>query len=535
MYVAPRSDWDWLLNAQRKLYERSKENLDYVFQKVWGLVTDPRNLRVALARVARNRGARTAGVDRITVRRVILDGVEGFIDRLRKALRSGSYRANAVRQVKIPKSGKPGKFRVLGIPTVKDRTIQAAIKNIMEPIFEPDFYPCSYGFRPGRSVHGALEHLRMLLRPAPRNTKSAGRLPYQWVIEGDIRACFDNIDHHALMNRIRRRMADPKLNRLIAALLKSGAMAEGQFLRTDAGTPQGGILSPLLANIALGTIEERYERHVWPRRSPSPLTHVRKIELRAVSFRYMDQQRGRPIFFPIRYADDFLVLVKAPPGPDQYDRAREFALKEKDELARHLKEQLNLDLSEEKTKVTPVTDRIPFLGHHVCVRRHPTHGRTVSTAVVPRDRSQKLRETIKRIFRFDTVGSPLTAHLKRLNPILRGWATFYRHAWGAKRVFARLDHYVWWTIFRWLRKKHRFVPVKELYRRYARRTRGSSVQWHDGSRVRYQMQKTTVCQFKLGWTRPPIFANPSMESPVRNERRTPGSKGGTRKPAGESP
>ena len=166
MYVASRPDWDWLRIVQRKLYARSEQDVDYVFRKLWGLVTDTRNLRMALARVAGNRGRRTAGVDGITAGNVT-KRAEAFIAELRTELRSGAYRPSPVRRVLIPKIGAPGKFRPLGIPTVKDRVVQAALKNILEPIFEADFFPTSYGFRPGKSVHGALEHLRVLRKCSP--------------------------------------------------------------------------------------------------------------------------------------------------------------------------------------------------------------------------------------------------------------------------------------------------------------------------------------------------------------------------------
>jgi retron-type reverse transcriptase len=164
MYVAPRPDWDWLRIAQRTLYTRSEKDAAYVFRKLWGLVTDPRNLRTALTRVASNRGRRTAGVDGITVAR-LSNRTEAFIAELRAELRSGAYRPSPVRRVLIPKIGAPGKFRPLGIPTVKDRVVQAALKNILEPVFEADFFPVSFGFRPGKAVHEALEHIRVLLRP----------------------------------------------------------------------------------------------------------------------------------------------------------------------------------------------------------------------------------------------------------------------------------------------------------------------------------------------------------------------------------
>src|SRR5262249_10108715 len=171
MYVAPRSDLGWLRSEQCKLYARSGQHLDYVFRKLWGLVNDLRNLRSAFARVAGNRGARTSGVDGMTVRKVLKRGADVFLSELRDELRSGQYRPSPARRVLIPKPGQPGKFRPLGIPTVKDRVVQAAMKNVLEPIFEADFFPVSYGFRPGKSAHAALAHLRLLLRPNERGKK----------------------------------------------------------------------------------------------------------------------------------------------------------------------------------------------------------------------------------------------------------------------------------------------------------------------------------------------------------------------------
>src|ERR1700733_5127307 len=310
MYVASEDDRLWLQSVQRKLYERSREKPDYVFEKLWGLVTDPRNLRIALARVHRNRGARTGGIDRLTVRHVLLNGAETFLDQVRKDLRGKTYRPKPVRRVLIPKAGKPGKFRPLGIPTVKDRVVQAAVKNIMEPLFEADFYPVSYGFRPGKSVHGAIAHLKALMLPrGGKRWKRDDKLPFQWAIEGDIKGCFDNIGHHGLMERVRRRVGDAKLTRLVLAFLKCGALAEAQFLRTDSGTPQGGILSPLLANVALSVIEEKYERHVWPRGTATRLSRIGRPSLprtdpdpiarRAYENRANDKRSGRPVFMPI--------------------------------------------------------------------------------------------------------------------------------------------------------------------------------------------------------------------------------------------
>ena len=539
MYVATKEDTLWLQNVQHTLYMRSKEHLDYVFEKLWGLVTDPRNLRIAFARVQRNRGARTAGIDRVTVRRVLRSGVTPFLEEIRKDLRGGTFRPDPVRRVLIPKAGQPGKFRPLGIPTVKDRVVQAAVKNIMEPVFEADYYPVSYGFRPGKSVHGAIAHLKELMRSrGGKQWKRAEKLPFQWAIEGDIKGCFDNIGHHGLMERVRRRVGDAKLERLVLAFLKAGALSEAQFLRSDSGTPQGGILSPLLANIALSIIEERYERHAWPRGTgtrlsragtPSvPRTDPKAAARRAAENRSRDKRRGRPVFIPIRYADDFIVLV-ATDGDSQ--KTRTVAEAEKAALANELQCKLGLALSEEKTLVTPVTSTIRFLGHHINVRERPDDGRFVPRAVIPKERSKQLRHKIKNLFRRSTCGRTLESLLRLANPILRGWANFYRHAWGAKQVFCTNDHYVWWTILRWLRKKHPQTRMREIYKRYGwRKPRGRSTRWRDGDTMLVAQSTTRVRPFRLAWQKPPSFVATSTESPVRSERRTPGSERGARKP-----
>jgi RNA-directed DNA polymerase len=535
MYVASELDKSWLQSEQRRLYERSWNNPDYVFFKLWGLVTDPRNLRMAMARVARNKGARTAGVDGLNVRKALVNGAEAFVQELRAQLRSGNYEPSPVRRVLIPKTGQLGKFRPLGIPTVRDRVVQAAVKNILEPVFEADFYPVSHGFRPGRRVHGALEHLRLLMRPKGTGKQSERRLPYQWAIEGDIKGCFDNIDHHGLMNRVRRRIGDAKVNRLVVAFLKAGVLAEEQFLRTDSGTPQGGILSPLLANIALSVIEERYERHVWSRRTPTLRTEDEKIARRAANARAADRRLGLPIFFPVRYADDFIILVSVPPGPEQSKRAEQVAHQEKAALATYLKDELHLELSETKTLVTPVTEPMRFLGHHVRVRPHPGHRRLVIATLIPKARTQRLRERIKQQFGPQRRNLSLGDNLRMLNGALRGFCNFYRHAWGAKRIFTALDHYLWWTIFRWVKKKHGRAWCKAADARYIWRKPGErQIRWRDGNILPFEMSLTRVRPFAMAELKPPHFASTSMESPVHSERCTTGSEGGARKPLSAS-
>jgi hypothetical protein len=172
-----------------------------------------------------------------------------------------------------------------------------------------------------------------------------------------------------------------------------------------------------------------------------------------------------------------------------------------------------------------------FLGHHIRVRELPDNGGFVPRAVIPKERSKQLRQKIKNLFRRSTCGETLDSRLRLLNPMVRGWANFYRHAWGAKRVFVANDHYAWWTIYRWLRKKHPKTRMREIYKRYGwRKPRGRMIRWCDGS-TRWVMQSPTrVRPFRLAWQKPPSFVATSTESPVRNERRTPGSVRGVRKP-----
>jgi RNA-directed DNA polymerase len=515
VYTVSADDRLWLQSVQRKLYAQSRDHPDYRFDELWGLVTDPRNLRIAFARVQRNRGARTAGVDRITVKKILQQGSEEYLVAIRKELRGGEFQPNPVRRVLIPKAGRPGVFRPLGIPTVKDRTVQAAMKQIMEPIFEAGFYPTSYGFRPGRSARGALAHLKALLLPrGAKRGNSAELLPFQWAIEGDIKSCFDHIGHHPLMVRVRRRIGDGKLNRLIVAFLKAGVMSETQFIRSDSGSPQGGILSPLLSNVALSIIDERYERQVYPRagtpgstrgRPIKSLTDPKLIARRATFNRASDKRRGLPVFMPMRYADDFVILVSSPDrDPDQ---CRMLAEQEKSDLAAMLETQMGLTLSPEKTLVTPVTSTMRFLGHHLSVRRHPRHRRLVPRLVIPKDRSQRLRRSIALIFDRSTVTETLENRLKCLNPLLRGWANFYRHAWGAKRVFTGIDNYVWWTIQRWLVKKHPATPMNQIAKQYGwHKPRQRALRWRDGDTVPVPLAAIRVVRYYQGTDPGPHYA-----------------------------
>jgi RNA-directed DNA polymerase len=388
------------------------------------------------------------------------------------------------------------------VPTVADRTVQAAIKNILEPIFEAQFWHVSYGFRPGRSCHGALEHIRRTI--IPRKPGTDGRrasTTYRWVIEGDIKGCFDHLNHHLLVGRLRQRVGDRKTVRMITQLLKAGVLSEEQFLRTEAGTPQGGIISPLLANIALSAIEERYERWVH---------HRAKIQQRrtcdgmaaARGARNRDQRAGRPVLFPVRYADDFVILVAGGMGD---------AIAEQQALAGYLRTTTGLELSPEKTRVTALTDGFDFLGHRVRMRWDRRFGYFPSIEI-PKAKVGDLRYRIKQLTGRSTTLRSLGQTLQNLNPILRGWANYYRHCRGAGKVFTSIDWYVTDRLWRWSRKKRPRASMRELLRALrASSERSSRKLWREAHHEQYLLAWTPVCRYRLGWMRTPSFALSSGE------------------------
>ena len=446
-----QADEAWILDVQRKLYQWSKANPDDHWRDMWGWLTDPRILRHAWRRVASNRGKRSAGVDGMTVARIRAKvGEHRFLDGLRAELRRGAYRPSPSRRVHIPKAGKPGQFRPLGIPTVKDRVVQGAVKVLLEPIFEAQFWHVSYGLRPGRSTHGALEHLRRAALPHKRDQDGRrSRMPYPWVIEGDIKGCFDNINHHHLMNRLRGRVADQRVTRLVGQFLKAGVLAEDQFLRTDAGTPQAGY-SPLLGNIVLSAIEERYER--WTTIAEDPGRHEKDGMAAARRARINDRTAGRCAFLPVRYADDFVVLVSG---------TKTDAHAEKNALAEYLYRTTGLELSSEKTKVTCMTDGFEFLGFRFGMHWDKRYGYGPRVQI-PKVKAKDLRRNVKQRTGRNT-SSSLGNKLKEINPILRGWANYYRYCAYVGRVFTSIDWYVGKRIWRWLRKKRPKASERDIW------------------------------------------------------------------------
>jgi group II intron reverse transcriptase/maturase len=491
-----QADKAWLLNVQTKLYQWSQTHPDDAYRDLWNWVTDPHNLRCAWHTIASNKGKRTPGVDGVTVGDIRRTrGVASWLKELRAELRNGSFRPSPCRRRLIPKPGKPGKFRPLGIPTVADRVVQGAVKQILEPIFEAQFWHVSYGFRPNRNAQGALEHIRMTMRPRAKAEDGMRRAPpYQWVIEGDIKGCFDNIDHHAVMLRLRKRVADRRVTRLVTRFLKAGALQEGNFLRTPAGTPQGGVISPLLANIALSAIEERYER--WVNQRTKARAHRKSSGVRAALYaRSTDRRRGLSVFFPVRYADDFVILVSG---------TRQDALEEKKQIALYLRETLGLELSEEKTKVGSLQDGFTFLGQRARLRWDPRYGFTPRIEI-PKAKSTDVRHRVKQITKRRTHRS-LAEVLQDLNPLLRGWGCYYRFCTGAKDVFSRLDWYVADRLWRWMRKKYPKASVRWLLGHKGPRAGYRQAVWRAGQLEQFLTASLTVRRYQRGWMGTPDYA-----------------------------
>jgi RNA-directed DNA polymerase len=418
-----------VLAMQAKLHRWAAADRGRVFDDLHNLVHDPAFLVVAWNRVRANKGARSAGIDGVVPSQIVDPGA--WLGDLQGDLKARRFRPDRVRERMIPK--RDGKLRRLGIPTARDRVAQASLKLVLEPVFEADFKPCSYGFRPRRRAQDAIAEIHYLGSPN-RN--------YEWVFEADIAACFDEIDHRALMERVAARISDKRVLGLVRAFLASGILTEAGVNRaTHTGTPQGGILSPLLANIALAVLDEHFARK-WEALGPS----WTRSKLR---------RQGVPAYRLVRYADDFVVMV----GGTRADAEALWA-----EVGSVLAP-MGLRLSVDKSGVCHIDEGFDFLGFRI--QRRAWHGRPGKRAIYtyPSKRSlaaviDKVR-TLTRRARHRTLGDLLRA----INPVLRGWCAYFRHG-VSKSVFGYLDHFVWWRVVGWLRKRHLGLNWGTLSRRY---------------------------------------------------------------------
>jgi RNA-directed DNA polymerase len=418
---------------QAKLHRWAGEDSSRRFGDLFNLVYDPEFLAEAWYRVAGNDGKRTPGIDKVTVTGIENGiGVGAFLEEIRGLLRSGEFRPVPVRQVMIPK--KSGKLRKLGIPTVQDRVVQAALKLVLEPIFEADFQPFSYGFRPGRRQHDAIAEIR--------HFATCG---YEWALEADIKACFDEIGHVPLMGRVRARIKDKRILALVKAFLKAGIMTPDGEEDSYSGTPQGGILSPLLANIALSALDDHFAGQ-WQQHMKTPYQ------------RQARRKRGQANWRMIRYADDFVVMVHG-------ERQHAEALRQEvtDVLAT-----LGLRLAAEKTRVVHIDEGFDFLS--ITIRRLRKRG--TSKHYVYTKPSRKAIQAVKDKVTEKTYRATLHQEpevlIQSISRTLTGWANYHRHG-VAKAVFSTVDHHAWGRIMRWLRRKYdggSGLGMPELRRRF---------------------------------------------------------------------
>ena len=404
-FITSDADEAWLKRVQTMLAKRSVEGGS--FNRVYNLLRTKRLARTAITQVLKNKGARTPGVDgKSKEDYATLTSRYALIDEIISELKAKRYQPSPVRRVYIPKTN--GKMRPLGIPTIKDRVVQEMLRLILEPIYEGKFYKHSYGFRPYRSTHHAAQRLKSL----------HGRFGYEWVVEGDIKACFDEIEHGTLIRILRKTIKDDRVIHMIRKMLSAGIVIEGStnIVRPKKGTPQGGVISPLLANVFLNEldrfVEGMYESYIGRHRKHLP---------------------GR---FIVRYADDFVVVCKT-----------EKDAKLVKDLVKEFLAELGLELSNEKTHITHINHGYDFLGFNI---RRFRDGKTLiqpSKAALKKFRRAFKERLEIALHKYDFS----TRTIRYLDGLVRGWGNYYRWV-SSKKAFSKLDHYIWWSCYRRSRK-----------------------------------------------------------------------------------
>jgi len=406
---------------QRKLSQWATQDKERKFYGLYDLLYDSNWLRLAHDYVKQNAGSISAGCDGVNMG-IFDENLEDNLQRITDELKSDTFKPDPVRRVYIPKPN--GKTRPLGIPAIKDRIVQEALRMALEPIFEADFSQYSFGFRPTRRTMDAVRYIQW---------STTERKKFFWIIEGDIASYFDTIHHPKLIRLVGRRIKDKKLLRLIWKFLRSGVMEKRTFRDTTLGTPQGGIISPLLANIYLHELDRYMERYTSRTK--------REKEKR--------RQQGLGNFTYSRYADDFVVLCNG--GKVQAEEMRE-------ELYQFLKSKLRLELSREKTKVTHLNDGFNFLGFRI-YRGQGGLG-TTTKIVIPKEAMDKVCVKIRTACDQTSHQDSVNAKITGLNGVIRGWCQYYQYTSKATSQFHQLEYVIFWEMAHWLGRKFKIaMPV----------------------------------------------------------------------------
>ncbi len=392
---------------------------------VYQLLGTPAWIRTALDRVLSHTGSRSPGIDGKTRSDFQTEDARARLaTEIAAEMRDKSYRPRPVRRIHIPKSSDPSKLRPLGISTIKDRTVQEAVRMILEPVYEPKFHPHSYGFRPFRNAHHAMYRIHYLAsRP--------GNAAYEWVVEGDIRDCFGAIDHGILLGILRRTISDRPFLKVMALMLKAGALEGLQYMPSEQGSPQGSGVSPLWANIYLSELD----RFIAQKYASLDVGAKRRLA---------KEPEAAPCEI-VRYADDFVIMVRG---------SKADAERLKQQTAEFLRSELRMELSREKTLVTHIREGFTFLGFEVR-RITLKRDRRSRVWIRPSQKSvRRYRENVMEVLRRMGNSSDEVVLVKTLNAVTNGWSRYFAIGvcWP---TFHRLSLWLWRAVNDALYHKHK--------------------------------------------------------------------------------
>ena len=413
----------YVLSVQRELDKAVANNDNKGIRETFDLLAKKSNAVkiLSIQRITqRNQGKYTAGVDGIALPKTDKENQNQFRLKLLDEIDIRN-KPNPIRRVHIPKPN--GKKRPLGIPTLHDRIAQEILRTALEPIVEYHFHTNSYGFRPKRSCQDAMTQLY---------NKLSMRYSSRYIIEGDIKGCFDNINHEHTIRQLKEWKVPEWVNETINKILKTGIFHNGEVYDNETGTPQGGVISPLLANVALTAFDNFCYQE----------------------YGYDTKQYGKILQFSpmVRYADDFVITCKTEPQAERI----------KAEIAEYLHENIGLTLSEEKTKITHMSKGFNFLGFNFRIyskmgktSKQQSERKWSNYKYLTKPQKEKIQNLLcecQEVLNSNKTATQ-SAIIYLLNPKLMGWGMYYRHV-VSKDIFAKIDHEIWWKLYRWSKRRH---------------------------------------------------------------------------------